>query len=137
MMKTNKKSMGTYLTLAAGILAVVSAIVYTQVMYTIIPVYIFLAAAVVLAVLTFVMAGASKPAPRIAAGFLPVIAAAMLACAAGWGTSPMVNQLGYVVSGLDGVDTITTYIIFVAAAVVGMVASIIASFLPMSKSTEA
>ena len=48
----------------------------------------------------------------------------------------MVNQIGYVVSGLDGIDTIMSFIIFCSVAVVGMILNIVASFLPVAKEVE-
>ena len=48
----------------------------------------------------------------------------------------MVNQIGYVISGLDGMDTIMSFIIFCSLAVVGMLVNIVASFLPIAKEAE-
>ena len=48
----------------------------------------------------------------------------------------MVNQIGYVISGLDGMDTIISFIIFCSLAVVGMILNIVASFLPVVKEAE-
>lgn len=45
----------------------------------------------------------------------------------------MVNQIGYVISGLDGMDTIMSFIIFCSLAVVGMILNIVASFLPVAR----
>ena len=107
-MNKTKKSIGLYLTLVAGIIAIVEAIYYGQVMYTYQPVYYFLAAAIVLAVLSFVLVGFNK----VITGFIPVVNAVLMASAAVWSASVMVNQIGYVVSGLDGIDTIMSFIIF-------------------------
>ena len=40
-MNKNKKSIGLYLTLVAGIIAIVEAVYYGKVMYTFQPVYLF------------------------------------------------------------------------------------------------
>ena len=48
----------------------------------------------------------------------------------------MVNQIGYVVSGLDGVETIQSFIIFCVICVLGMLLNIVASFLPMAEAAE-
>ena len=69
MMNKNKKSIGLYLTLVAGIIAIVEAVYYGKVMYTFQPVYYFLAAAIVLAVLSFVLVGFNK----VITGFIPVV----------------------------------------------------------------
>ena len=131
-MNKNKKSIGLYLTLVAGIIAIVEAVYYGKVMYTFQPVYHFLAAAIVLAVLSFVLVGFNK----VITGFIPVVNAALMASAAVWSASVMVNQIGYVISGLDGMDTIMSFIIFCSLAVVGMIINIVASFLPVAKEAE-
>ena len=131
-MNKTKKSIGLYLTLVAGIIAIVEAVYYGKVMYTFQPVYYFLAAAIVLAVLSFVLVGFNK----VITGFIPVVNAALMASAAVWSASVMVNQIGYVVSGLDGIDTIMSFIIFCSIAVVGMILNIVASFLPVAKEAE-
>ena len=61
-----------------------------------------------------------------------VILSALLASAAVWGTQLMVNQLGYVYAGLDGVDTIMPWIYFMVCTVCGMLLSIFASFARVS-----
>ncbi len=101
-------------------------------MYTFQPVYYFLAGAIVLAVLSFVLVGFNK----VITGFIPVVNAVLMASAAVWSASVMVNQIGYVVSGLDGIDTIMSFIIFCSIAVVGMILNIVASFLPVAKEAE-
>ena len=125
-MNKNKKSIGLYLTLVAGIIAIVEAVYYGKVMYTFQPVYYFLA------VLSFVLVGFNK----VITGFIPVVNAALMASAAVWSASVMVNQIGYVISGLDGMDTIMSFIIFCSLAVVGMILNIVASFLPVAKEAE-
>ena len=131
-MNKTKKSIGLYLTLVAGIIAIVEAIYYGKVMYTFQPVSQFLAGAIVLAVLSFVLVGFNK----VITGFIPVVNAVLMASAAVWSASVMVNQIGYVVSGLDGIDTIMSFIIFCSVAVVGMILNIVASFLPVAKEVE-
>ena len=74
-MNKTKKSIGLYLTLVAGIIAIVEAIYYGKVMYTFQPVYYFLAGAIVLAVLSFVLVGFNK----VITGFIPVVNAALMA----------------------------------------------------------
>ena len=101
-------------------------------MYTFQPVYYFLAGAIVLAVLSFVLVGFYK----VITGFIPDVNAVLMASAAVWSASVMVNQIGYVVSGLDGIDTIMSFIIFCSIAVVGMILNIVASFLPVAKEAE-
>lgn len=122
----NKKGIASILLILAGIVAVVSIVLYNSVMYKFTPVYFMLAGAVVLALAGFVLAGKM---PRLS-GYFPICVSALLASAAVWGSQLMVNQIGYVVAGLDGIGTIQSWIVFLAVTVVGMLISIIAAFLP-------
>ena len=125
----NKLGIGVILALLAGILAAVAAGLYMTVMYKMTQVYYFLIGATVLALVGFAIA---TKVPKLA-GYIPVIMAALLAFAAVRGTELMVNQLGYVVAGLDGMDTIMSYIQFVSVTAAAMLISIIASFTKMAK----
>ena len=123
-----KKAGGFYLTLAAAVLAIVGVILYGSVMYRMNAVYILLAAAIVLGILVVVLTGKTE-----LVNLIPVINAVLMASAAVWSANLMVNQIGYVISGLDGIDTIMSFIVFCALAVISMLLNIIASFLPMAK----
>lgn len=103
-MGKTKTNASVILTLVAGILAIVAAILYRNVMYRFQPVYIMLIAAAVIAVLHCFLVGRM---PRLA-GYCPVCMAPLLASAAVWGSQLMVNQLGYVYAGLDGMGTVMT-----------------------------
>ena len=128
----NQKSIGVYLTLAGAIIAVIALVLYRSVMYKYQPVNYMLIGAIVLSVVAFLIAGA---VPSIA-GLVPVSCAALMMSAAVWGASLMVNQIGYVVAGLDGIDTIMGFIIFATVSAVGMLMYIIAAFLPQAKAAE-
>jgi hypothetical protein len=130
-MNKTKKAMGYYLTIAAAVLAIVGALLYGSVMYKLTLVYGFLAAAIVLGVVAAVFAGKHK-----LVNIIPIINGALMASAAVWSASLMVNQIGYVVSGLDGVETIQSFIIFCVICVIGMILNIVASFLPMAAAAE-
>lgn len=123
-----KKAGGFYLTIAAAVLAIVGAVLYGSVMYKMNEVYILLAAAIVLGVLAFVLAGKTA-----LVSLIPVVNAVLMASAAVWSANLMVNQIGYVIAGLDGMDTIQGFIVFCVIAVVAMLLNIIASFMPMAK----
>ncbi len=123
-----KKAGGFYLTILAAILAIVGIFLYGSVMYKMKAVYILLAVAIVLGVLAFILAGRTS-----IANVVPVINAALMASAAVWSASLMVNQIGYVIAGLDGMDTIQGFITFCVVAVVGMLLNIVASFMSMAK----
>ena len=119
MMNTKKIS-----ALLAAVLAVAAALIYRGVLYRYQPVYYMLIGAAVLACLRFLLAGSM---PTLAA-YLPIGAAALFASAFVWGTSLMVNQLGYVYAGLDPVSTVMSWIWFAALCLIGMILSIVASF---------
>ena len=123
-----KKAGGFYLTLAAAVLALVGVILYGSVMYRMNAVYVLLAAAIILGALVFVLTGKT-----VLANLLPVVNAVLMASAAVWSASLMVNQIGYVISGLDGIDTIMSFIVLCVLAVIAMLLYIVASFLPMEK----
>ena len=127
-----KKGPASILIILACILAIVAIILYGGVMYKYQPVYFMLAGAIALAAIGFLISG---KLPKVS-GYFPICVAALLASAAVWGSQLMVNQIGYVVAGLDGIETIRPWIFFLAATVVGMLVSIIASFLPMAKSAK-
>jgi hypothetical protein len=126
------RALGVYLVIGGAIVAAISAILYRNVMYKYQPVYFFLIGTVVLAACMWFL---STVSPMIG-GLIPVINSALMASAVVWGTSLMVNQIGYVYAGLDGVDTIMGYIIFVIFAVIGMMLNIFAAFLPVVKVEE-
>lgn len=118
------KRPGNMLTVITFILSIASVCVYTKVMYRFLPVYFLLLGAAAVCVLRV---GISVKLPGVAS-YLPIASATLMAAAAIFGSLLMVNQLGYVFSGLDGIDTVMTYVIFMVLSIVGMLLSIIASF---------
>ena len=128
-MAKNKIGIGVILALVAGILAAVAAGLYMGVMYKKTLVYFLLIGATVLAIVGLAIA---TKVPKLS-GYIPVAMAFLLAFAAVRGTELMVNQLGYVVAGLDGMDTIMSYIQFVSVTAAAMLVSILASFTKMAK----
>ena len=125
---------GFYFMTIATILAIVACVMYGSVMYKYQPVYIMLGVAIALGVLavvlTFAMGG------KGVFGIVPVINAALMGSAAVWSASLMVNQIGYVVAGLDGMETINGFVYFCVVAVIAMLFYIIASFAPMYKEAK-
>jgi hypothetical protein len=131
-MKGNtKKAISFYLTIIAAILSVVGIVLYGSVMYRLTEVYYMLIAAVVLAVIAIVLP--MVIGDKAVFNLIPVLNAVLMASAVVWGTNLMVNQLGYVYAGLDGIDTIMSYIYYVAVVAIAMLLNIVASFLPMAK----
>lgn len=125
------KTIGFYMTLLAAILSIVACVLYVKVMYTLPVVYVFCVAAVVLTVI--VIAASAKKTESKLYGLLPVANAILMASAAVGGVNLMVNELGYVVAGLDSFDSIISFVIFEAFAVVSMILNIVASFMKQYK----
>ena len=108
-----KKSAGFYFTIVATILFIVGTVMYTSVMYTNTVVFVMLALAIIWEV--------------------PVIGAVLAAAAAVWGAELMVNQIGYVIAGLDEMGTIMSFIYYEVVMVVTLLVCIICSFLKQTK----
>ena len=131
-MMKRQRATGVYIVLIAAVIAAVAAFLYGNVMYKYQPVYYFLIGAIVLSFVAFLLA-TSVP---LCAGLIPVINAALLASAVVWAASLMVNQIGYVVAGLDGMDTIQGFIVFAVLGVIAMLLNIVAAFTATAKEEE-
>ncbi len=117
---------GAFFTLAAGVLSAAACIVYIPVMYKLPVVFVALIIAAALGVAAFMQVN------KVASAIAPVIVAFLAATGIIWAVNPMVNQLGYVVSGLDDISTVIMLLISVALMAAAMVVSIIASFMPQN-----
>lgn len=126
-----KQSAGFYALILGAVLSVAGLVTYGSVMYTMSLVRYFLIAAVVLAAVVVVLTFAVGYKSVFSA--VTVINAALMAAAAVYGASLMVNQIGYVIAGLDEMSTINSFITYTVIAVVSMLVYIVASFLPMAK----
>ena len=124
-MAKNKLGFGAYMSIVAGILAIVACVLYRTVMYQYQPVFYMLIGAAVLAVVGLLIA---KSVPTLA-NYIPILMVFLLFSAIVWGSMLMVNQIGYVIAGLDGVDTILSYSIFVGFTLAAGVVALIAAFL--------
>ncbi len=122
---------GFYFSCVAAVLAVVAAGLYSQVMYKQTNVYIFLIGAAVVAVIFTVLHKVTNSADFT--GILPVIIAPLIAFGAVYGAALMVNQIGYVIAGLDGIDTIMSFIIFEVVCCVALLVALISAFLSQTK----
>ena len=128
-MEKNKVGFGAYMAIVAGILAIVACVLYRTVMYQFKPVYYMLIGAAVVAVLGLLLANAL---PKFA-NYFPVCMSVLLFSAIVWGSMLMVNQIGYVIAGLDGLETIMSYFIFVGFTLAAGVVALVASFLPVGQ----
>lgn len=126
-----KKSAGFYFTIVATILFIVGTVMYTSVMYTNTVVFVMLALAIIWEVLVIVLSG--KFGDKAFFNWTPVIGAVLAAAAAVWGAELMVNQIGYVIAGLDEMGTIMSFIYYEAVMVVTLLVCIICSFLKQTK----
>lgn len=119
---------GAFFTMIAGILAVAACVVYITVMYTLPVVFILLIAAAVLAGASFMQVN------KAVSALAPAVIAFLVATSVIWAINPMVNQLGYVVSGLDDISTVITLIISAGLMAASMIIAIVASFMPQNAS---
>lgn len=126
-----KQSAGFYALILGAVLSVAGLVTYGSVMYTMSLVRYLLIAAVVLAAVVVVLTFTVGYKSVFSA--VTVINAALMAAAAVYGASLMVNQIGYVIAGLDEMSTINSFITYTVIAVVSMLVYIVASFLPMAK----
>ena len=120
---TAKKKAGVFLILAAGVLSIIACAFYTRVMYTLPAVYILMIALAAICGASFFTDNA------VLTKVAPVITAILAANAIIWGANPMVNQIGYVVAGLDEMSTIINLIISMGIMLAVMLLSIVSSFM--------
>ena len=121
------KKRGSFFTIIAGALALAACVVYIGVMYKLPIVFILLIAAAAVSAAAFV--GKAKVVTTLA----PAVIAFLSATSVIWAVNPMVNQLGYVVSGLDDISTVIALIISGALMVASMVVAIVSSFMPQNE----
>ena len=126
-----KQSAGFYALILGAVLSVAGLVTYGSVRYTMSLVRYFLIAAVVLAAVVVVLTFTVGYKSVFSA--VTVINAALMAAAAVYGASLMVNQIGYVIAGLDEMSTINSFITYTVITVISMLVYIVASFLPMAK----
>lgn len=121
------KSGGFYLTALAAILTLVALITYNSVMYTLTLTTVLLVVALVLELVPLFL---NIP---LLTGVAPVVNTVLNGAAAMASASVMVNQIAYVISGLDQMSTIASYIVFASVAIVAMLVNIVAAFLKWEK----
>lgn len=126
---------GFYILVAGAVLSIVAAIVYTQVMYTNSTSSTLMIVEIVLAAAVVIVSLVNKYYRFFS--IVPVINAVLTAYAAVSGASYMVNEIGYVISGLDPMSKIVSFIVYEVIIVLAILLYIVASFLPLAKETEA
>jgi hypothetical protein len=118
-----------YLCILAAVLTAIACFLYKNVMYTEQYVLYMLIGAVALLVIGILMAKGMTGV----ANYVPIFVAFLLFSAAVWATKPMVNQLGYVVAGLEPMSTVTSFFTFAGLTLAAGFLVIVASFLRMGK----
>ncbi len=126
-MKQGRKR-GAFFTIIAGILALAACVVYIGVLYKLPVVFILLIAAAALSAASFMGVN------HIISAVAPAVIAFLSATSIIWAVNPMVNQLGYVVSGLDDISTVIALIISAALMTASMIIAIVSSFMPQNVS---
>ncbi|MBQ9361117.1 MAG: hypothetical protein IJT96_08790 [Lachnospiraceae bacterium] len=121
------RAFGFYLTLVACVLALIDIILYTRVMYKMVSVFVLLIVIILIEVCALALNN------KYLNDWLPVIQAALLGFTAARSFYVMVNQIGYVIAGLDTMDTIQPLIVFVAVALIAMLICILSAFLRQQK----
>lgn len=125
------KALGSYLACAAAVLSLVAVIVYSFVGLKEASVTGLLIGAIVLAAASFVLSKLVENSWIVA--LLPVATTAVLTLAVGNAFIPMVDQLGFVVSGLDPFSTIAGFVTYVVIAAVAMLVSLVSCFVSFEK----
>ena len=123
-----KKSVGFYIEILAAIVGIVSIVMYGSSMVTTQKTYVFLVAAVVVA-----LAGALLAPKMPICNWAAPVAAALAAAGIGWGVTVMADPIGYVISGLYTFADIQGWVIFVAVAGVAWLLYLVASFAGAAK----
>ena len=124
-----KKSFGLFVELIAAIVGIVSIVMYGGSLVKTQNTYIFLIAAVVVAVIAAI--GAQKN-PGVCNWGAP-IAAALAAAGIGYSITVMSDAIGYVISGLYTMDEIRGWVNFMIAACIAWLLYMIAGFTGMAK----
>ena len=125
------KAFGSYLAGAAAVLSLVAVIVYGSVSIKNSSVTGLLIGAIVLAAASFVLSKLVENSWIVA--LLPVATTAVLTLAIGNAFTPMVDQLGFVMSGLDPFSTIADFVTYVVIAAVAMLVSLVSCFVSFEK----
>ncbi len=121
------RGIGFYVTLVACVLTLIATILYSKAMYTTTYVYVALIAAIVIEALAFVLNN------KILNNWLPILEAVLVGFAIAHSFSVMVNQIGYVVAGLDTMETLKSFITFAVVAGVAMLLNMISGFMTQQK----
>lgn len=125
------KALGSYLAAVAAVLSLAAVVVYNFVSIQNSAVMGLLIGAVVLAAASVALSKLVENNWIVA--LLPVATSVVITLAIGNAFTPMVDQLGFVVSGLDPVSTIAGFITYVVITAIAMIASVVSCFTSFEK----
>ncbi|MBO6163640.1 MAG: hypothetical protein J6N77_01170 [Lachnospiraceae bacterium] len=123
-----KKSVGFFIAILAAVAGIVSIVMYGSSMVTTQKTYVFLVAAVVVA-----LAGALLASKMPICNWAAPVAAALAAAGIGWSITVMADPIGYVISGLYTMADIQGWVNFMIAACIAWFLYLVASFAGMAK----
>lgn len=125
------KAAGFYLSALAAILSVVGMLLYSRSMYKETIVYVLLAAHII--IFCIVTGLSAVCGNKKIFRSVTLVNAVLLASVLVQSLNPMVNQIGFVFSGLDPMSTISGFLVFTVICFVGMVLNVVASYLRYTK----
>lgn len=121
-----KKVIGLSISMTSAVLALVALFFYRGVARNTTTVLILLGIAVAVAVVDVVSSGKLPPLLR---DCLPIAKTVLIAAALVISFIPQVNQIGYVIAGLDGISSLIGFIVAASITGAALLVSIVAGFL--------
>lgn len=128
MNNTNAKpatGIGFFILAAAAVIGAISIVLYGSAMNKSNSAYIFMAAAIAVAVISLIIGKVNGSGISNWGG---VIAAALMACGLAWSLTVMVDAIGYVISGLYQFSLLQTYITFTIVAGIAWFLFVVSGF---------
>lgn len=132
--KIKGKAIGFYLSLGTSLLLLISLIIYLTLRNTISGVTLCLVFALICSLLPSIL---SLVIPNERVLLLEVPTAVLTTISVIWSLFSWIDQLGYVVAGLDPFSTVAGYIAFVIFGIIALILSIVTSFCSIEKEVKA
>ena len=131
-MNTTKRSIGCYLAVIVGALAIAGFALNGGVANSIQLVSTLLIIAAVIEIVGFVLSFAAGPRPVY--NLISIVSSVLIGYALTVSFGAQMNQLGNVVAGLDTADSLSTFFTFVGITAAALLVSIVSSFMGKAKS---
>lgn len=125
------KALGFYFALVAAALALIGIAAYGGVQFQTDGVTLLLGISAALMLLATLLSGLLGD--KLALRSVTIVNAVLMTLAAMRALSPMINQIGFVVAGLDGFETLSGLVTFEALCLSGVLLNILASFVKYTK----